>query len=283
VIHGGSKSVNLFATKDNPSFDVNAQHVQVSSTGMFGPIPSKSIGRFGNTSSIATEVTSDSVFTSSLNEVGLPQSPLVSLTAPLPLHQSNVDIAATFGFSLSTVDDLEVFIDALGAMCDLICVSRPGESDDLEVGKNALWLELAEETRSGISNIICDRWNTLLNLQKSALISTSYAGATGASSEDQPKVNSNFHPLVADHVFDFVNISIPRKFIKKEQLGKHGLKIIMMNTKGFFFFFKFDSRAGLEAVLEGGHWVIRNSPIILKKWSMDTRLLKEIDSHSDMG
>ncbi|GJZ21747.1 zinc knuckle CX2CX4HX4C containing protein [Tanacetum coccineum] len=194
VIHVSSKSANLVATKDKPSFDVNAQHVQVSSTGMFGPIPSKSIGRFGNTSSIATE--------------------------------SNVDVAATFGVSLSTVGDLEV-------------ASLPGESDgtrnvssdsvtvhtsspveevlihsidditalfglslnflkdineftkDLEVGKNALWLELA---------------------------STSYAGAAGASSEDQPKVNSNFHPLVVDLVFDCVNISIPRKFIEKEQL-----------------------------------------------------------------
>nr|GFC63388.1 hypothetical protein [Tanacetum cinerariifolium] len=42
-----------------------------------------------------------------------------------------------------------------------------------------------------------------------------------------------------------------------------------------FFFFKFDSRAGLEAVLEGGPWLIRKSPIILKKLSMDTRLLNE--------
>ncbi|GJX97437.1 zinc knuckle CX2CX4HX4C containing protein [Tanacetum coccineum] len=56
--------------------------------------------------------------------------------------------------------------------------------------------------------------------------------------------------------------------------AKHGLKRIMMNNKGFFFF-KFDSRARLEAILEGGPWLIRNSPIILKKWSMDTRLLKE--------
>ncbi|GJR18122.1 zinc knuckle CX2CX4HX4C containing protein [Tanacetum coccineum] len=40
-------------------------------------------------------------------------------------------------------------------------------------------------------------------------------------------------------------------------------------------FLKFNSRAGLEAVLEGGPWLIRKSPIILKKWSMDTRLLKE--------
>ncbi|GJX69864.1 zinc knuckle CX2CX4HX4C containing protein [Tanacetum coccineum] len=48
----------------------------------------------------------------------------------------------------------------------------------------------------------------------------------------------------------------------------------MMNNKGFFFF-KFNSRAGLEAILEGGPWLVHNSLIILTKWSMDTRLLKE--------
>ncbi|GKG05376.1 hypothetical protein Tco_0325462, partial [Tanacetum coccineum] len=72
------------------------------------------------------------------------QSPLVSTTTPLPPHQSNVDVAAIFGVSLTTVGDLEVLIkdidvgkheellyrmtndkrkvviDALGAMCDLI-------------------------------------------------------------------------------------------------------------------------------------------------------------------
>ncbi|GJS36355.1 zinc knuckle CX2CX4HX4C containing protein [Tanacetum coccineum] len=132
--------------------------------------------------------------------------------------------------------------------------------------------------------------------------STSYARAAGASAKDQLKVNSNFRILVVDPVFDGVNISIPRKVVEKvstrfehtlygyfigkrmaflvveyyarNNWAKHGLKRIMMNFKGFFFF-KFDSRAGLEAVLEGGPWLIRNSPIILKKWSMDTRLLKE--------
>ncbi|GJY26158.1 zinc knuckle CX2CX4HX4C containing protein [Tanacetum coccineum] len=101
---------------------------------------------------------------------------------------------------------------------------------------------------------------------------TSYAGDAGASAKDQPKVKSNFLTLVADPVFDGVNISIPRKVVEK--VRKHGLKRIMMNSKGFFFF-KFDSRAGLEAVLEGGPWLIRKSSIILKKWSMDTRLLKK--------
>nr|GEY84069.1 zinc knuckle CX2CX4HX4C [Tanacetum cinerariifolium] len=101
--------------------------------------------------------------------------------------------------------------------------------------------------------------------------SKSHAGAAGASAKDQPKVNYNFRLLVAGPVFDGVNIFIPCKFVEK---AKHRLKRIMMNNKGFFFF-KFDSRTGLEAVLEGGPWLIRNSLIILKKWSMDTRLLKE--------
>ncbi|GJY28136.1 zinc knuckle CX2CX4HX4C containing protein [Tanacetum coccineum] len=34
-------------------------------------------------------------------------------------------------------------------------------------------------------------------------------------------------------------------------------------------------RSSPKAFLEGGPWLIRKSPIILKKWSMDTRLLKE--------
>nr|GEY55461.1 hypothetical protein [Tanacetum cinerariifolium] len=101
----------------------------------------------------------------------------------------------------------------------------------------------------------------------------SYIGATGASAKDQPTV-SNFCPLVADPGFDGVSISIPRKVDEKEKLGEHGLTRIMMNNKGLFFF-KFNSRAGLEAVLEGGPWLIRKSPIILKNWSMDTRLIKE--------
>ncbi|GJW61183.1 hypothetical protein Tco_0110518 [Tanacetum coccineum] len=45
--------------------------------------------------------------------------------------------------------------------------------------------------------------------------STSYAGAAGASTMTQPQVNSNFRPLVVDPVFNDVNISIPRKVVKK--------------------------------------------------------------------
>nr|GEW54210.1 zinc knuckle CX2CX4HX4C [Tanacetum cinerariifolium] len=153
-----------------------------------------------------------------------------------------IDVAATFGVPLTTVGDLHKLIN------------------DIEAGKH-------DELLSGMTND--DRMETIDAL---------------------------------DHVFDGVNISIPRKVVKKvstrfehtlygyfigkrmavlvveyfarNNWAKHGLKRIMMNSKGFFFF-KFDSRAGLEAVLEVGAWLIRKSPIILKKWSMDTRLLKE--------
>ncbi|GKA25103.1 polypyrimidine tract-binding protein homolog 2 isoform X1 [Tanacetum coccineum] len=131
---------------------------------------------------------------------------------------------------------------------------------------------------------------------------TTYAGATGASNSEQLKSKVNFRPMVAEKVFDDVNMSIPRKVVKKvsrhfentlygyfiskqmafpiveyyarNNWAKHGLKRIMMNSKGLFFF-KFDTRGGLEAVLEGGPWMIYNSSIILKKWSISTSLLKE--------
>ncbi|GKA18156.1 zinc knuckle CX2CX4HX4C containing protein [Tanacetum coccineum] len=64
------------------------------------------------------------------------------------------------------------------------------------------------------------------------------------------------------------------EYYARNSWTKHRLKRIMMNSKCFFFF-KFDSRSGLEAILEGGPWSIHKSPIILKKWSMDTRLPKE--------
>nr|GEV90011.1 hypothetical protein [Tanacetum cinerariifolium] len=165
-----------------------------------------------------------------------------------------------------TNDDRMETLDALGAVCNSIKADNTNDDvipckvshvDDLTMAEN---INVDESTLPSIV------WAVNINT-----MSTSYARAAGASAKDQPKVNFNFHPLVADPVFDGVNISIPNKVVEK---AKHRLKKIMMNSKGFFFF-KFESWAGLEAVLEGGPWLIRKSPIILKKWSMDTRLLKE--------
>ncbi|GKC65129.1 hypothetical protein Tco_1097727 [Tanacetum coccineum] len=48
--------------------------------------------------------------------------------------------------------------------------------------------------------------------------------------------------------------------------GQFGLQNIMKSDDGVFLF-KFASKVGLEKVLERSPWMIRNSPIILSKWS----------------
>nr|GEZ24488.1 zinc knuckle CX2CX4HX4C [Tanacetum cinerariifolium] len=154
----------------------------------------------------------------------------------------SIDVAATFEVPLTIVGDLHKLID------------------DIKAGKHdELLSEMTIDDRMETIDAIDDSIN--LNVDESTIPSdpiiqsvdintksTSYAGAAGASAKDQPKVNSNFRTLVADLVFNGVNISIPRKVVEK---------------------------AGLEAVLEGGTWLICKSLIILKKWSIDTRLLKE--------
>nr|GEX67619.1 putative reverse transcriptase domain-containing protein [Tanacetum cinerariifolium] len=105
---------------------------------------------------------------------------------------------------------------------------------------------------------------SIVNLVKVNAKSTSYAGATSVSTVNQPKDQANFRSLVVDKVFDGVNIYIPRKVVEKNNAECQGLLL-----------FKFDYRARLDVVLEGGPWMIRNSPIILKKWSVKTSLQKE--------
>nr|GEV21652.1 hypothetical protein [Tanacetum cinerariifolium] len=155
-----------------------------------------------------------------------------------------------------TNDDHMKTMDALGIICNSI---QDNINADVTTGKVS---DVDDSINLNVDESIIPS-DLIVQSVDINTKSTSYAGAAGASAKDQPKVNSNFRSL--------------------EQMGETWAERIMMNSKGFFFF-KFDSRAGLEAVLEGGLWLIRKSPIILKKWSMDTRLLKEeIDSHSDMG
>ncbi|GJX98846.1 zinc knuckle CX2CX4HX4C containing protein [Tanacetum coccineum] len=165
-------------------------------------------------------------------------------------------IADLCGVSLNSCTDIEEFVKSI------------------QEGTNEVWLELS----SGVRDVLTD-----------------------TVAKKQPTVCFNFRPLVVDPIFVGVNISIPRRVVQKvstrfehtlygyfigkrlafpvveyyarNNWGKHRLPIIIMNNKGFYF--KFDSRAGLEALLEGGLWMIRKTLIILKKWSMGTNLLKE--------
>ena len=173
---------------------------------------------------------------------------------------SGVDyVHALLGVSIKTIKDIDDFITCL------------------EEGKYPMWADVDGNIKD---KVIADLRSLLFELEAA-----------------QPQET----PIVASECVG-VDISIPRKVVEKvssrlehtlygyfigkrmaypvveyyarSNWAKHGLKKIMMNSKGFFFF-KFDTLVGLEAVLEGGPWMIRKSPIILKKWSLDTCLRKE--------
>ncbi|GJX06772.1 zinc knuckle CX2CX4HX4C containing protein [Tanacetum coccineum] len=234
--------------------------------------------------------------------------------------QQSIDVAATFGVPLTTVGDLHKLINDIDAGKHDELLSEMTDDDRMETLDTLGFICNSIKADRNNADVIPYKVSHAdgsinLNVDESAIPSdpivqsvdintksTSYVGAAGASAKDQPKVNSNFRTLVADLVFDGVNIFFPRKVVEKVSthfeytlygyfIGKRmaflvveyyarnnwaklWLKRIMMNSKGFFFF-KFDSWAGLEAVLEGGPWFISKSLIILKKWSMDTRLLRE--------
>jgi hypothetical protein len=129
--------------------------------------------------------------------------------------------------------------------------------------------------------------------------SVTYAGAT---SNEPKKHESNFRRLESSNKRDDVDLSIPLKVVEevntrfentlygyflgqrlafpvvdyyvRNAWAKFGIQKVMMNAKGFFFF-KFNSSKGVDDVLENGPWLIRNVPIILKPWTLNTNLLKE--------
>ncbi|GJY49040.1 hypothetical protein Tco_0438996 [Tanacetum coccineum] len=201
-------------------------------------------------------------------------SPLISHTATInmPRRLYNVDVAATFEVPLTIVVNLHMLINGI----------ESGKHDVLLSGMtNDERMAIMDALGTICNSIKADNTNADVIPCRFVDIntkSTSYAGAAGASAKDQPKFNSNFHPLVDDLVFDGVNISIPRKVVEKENWAKHGLKRIMMNSKGFFFF-KFDSYASLEAVLEGGPCSMCND-----SWGRSSfaRCLIKVNSEADL-
>ncbi|GKE20604.1 hypothetical protein Tco_1432116, partial [Tanacetum coccineum] len=56
--------------------------------------------------------------------------------------------------------------------------------------------------------------------------------------------------------------------------AKFGFQKVMRDDDDFFYF-KFSSLTGLEQVLEQGPWLIRNTPLILNKWTPDLSLNKD--------
>nr|GEV25317.1 hypothetical protein [Tanacetum cinerariifolium] len=172
-----------------------------------------------------------------------------SLKKSMGSKSSNENIiVALFGVPLSSIEDLDVLTRKIKA----------GDYDKIKKLVNSV------EWKAVMAAIEAE-WKKLLTDVTSA------TNATRASLSKRSTGKANFHHLVSDNVFDVVQLSIMMNLV---QTAKYGLTRLMMNSK-VFFFFKFNSIKGLEDVLESGPWMIHNSPIILKKWTMNTRPCKE--------
>ncbi|GKA65942.1 putative reverse transcriptase domain-containing protein [Tanacetum coccineum] len=127
-------------------------------------------------------------------------------------------------------------------------------------------------------------------------------GANGAAKNDNTKKKINIRTLISedkvensDFVLPIESIQIVKNKFANSLVGffvgkgiafplvqiyvsrawkEFGFQKIMRDDDGFFYF-KFESIKGMEQVLEQGPWLIRNSPLILNKWSVNMSLSKD--------
>nr|GEU73715.1 reverse transcriptase domain-containing protein [Tanacetum cinerariifolium] len=128
-------------------------------------------------------------------------NPIASTSNPLSAQMETL----TVEIPIPTVGYGSINLDEKGMTGRVTLDGSPMLTTDIEAGKH--------DVLSGMTN---DDHKESMDAIDINTKSTSYAGAVGVSAKDQPKVNSNFRTLVADPVFDGVNIFIPRKVVKKK-------------------------------------------------------------------
>ncbi|GJS20322.1 reverse transcriptase domain-containing protein [Tanacetum coccineum] len=158
-------------------------------------------------------------------------------------------------------------------------------------------ITVTEVNKAGVAEVSCNEAcvkdpnsdvDGIMNnpMQRSFIEVVSPGSADKQRGSEVPKQNVNEEPVVAKRV-NF------RALINKEQFklindygypkGLHGRCEIqntwakfglskLMKTDNGVFLFKFETKGGMDQVLERGPWLIRNTPLILNKWSPNSSL-----------
>ncbi|XP_022014922.1 uncharacterized protein LOC110914438 [Helianthus annuus] len=143
-------------------------------------------------------------------------------------------------------------------------------SDDMgesEPGTNPLKKSYASVAETGTSNKKINFWI----LKSDTKVEGADVVIPAASVK---KVQNRFTNTIYGY---FLGKRLPFPIVEnyvKNTCAKYGIAKTMMNAHGFFFF-KFNSKEGMEKVMENGPWLIRNLPIILNIWKPSTKLVKE--------
>nr|GEX96425.1 hypothetical protein [Tanacetum cinerariifolium] len=116
---------------------------------------------------------------------------------------------------------------------------------------------------------------------QSAFISkpVSYTRAACASSAVPKKGKANFRPLEYENVCDGVDLTIPIKVVEavntRFENTLFGYIIGKRVALPVVEYYVYNNWGKGEDVLQNGSWMIRNSPLILENWTMNTRLFKK--------
>ncbi|GJV46924.1 zinc knuckle CX2CX4HX4C containing protein [Tanacetum coccineum] len=215
-----------------------------------------------------------------------------------------------FDVSLTTLKEIDDFTKDLelgkyAVWSEMTCDTHKEVLDNISTRWNAIGAESKSKSTLSADDNMYSEVSPNVPIVQSVDIHekpSSYVGAAGGPKIEPSKPKANFCSLCSKNLCDGAKFSIPRKVVEtvstrldntlygyfickriafpvvdyyaRNNWGKYGLIRIMMNSKGFFFF-KFKTSKGLDDVLENGPWMIRNIHIILKKWSIDTRLCKD--------
>ncbi|GJV72760.1 glyceraldehyde-3-phosphate dehydrogenase GAPCP1, chloroplastic-like protein [Tanacetum coccineum] len=147
-------------------------------------------------------------------------------------------------------------------------------SQDLQTAHGSIPMDTAINADAIPCTVLHVDDSTIVHSVSIQPMANSYVGVMGVSTLDPSKPTANFRSLPSENLCDGVQFSIPRKVVK------------MVSTRfdntlyGYFIgkrvaFPVVEYYVRLEDVLENGPWMIRNSPIILKKLTMNTCLCKE--------
>ncbi|GKB05583.1 hypothetical protein Tco_0833778 [Tanacetum coccineum] len=115
-----------------------------------------------------------------------------------------------------------------------------------------------------------------LNVSKSFanVVQSSFQSPTQAEEKLTKNVKLKFRSFFNDETVVDSDCVLPLANLQAiKNKFENTLKLI--HDEDDVFFFKFDSITGVEHVLEQGPWMIRNTPIILNKWSLNLSLCKD--------
>ncbi|GJZ93532.1 zinc knuckle CX2CX4HX4C containing protein [Tanacetum coccineum] len=148
----------------------------------------------------------------------------------------------------SSVPDTTNVVDLFGVPLNTL-----GDIDkltkDIELGKYELWSDLPSDKCTKVMDTICAMWDAFVD--ENLNVTSAYSSDLGKSEQLESRVKGSTNIDDTIHVDES---SIVQSVIVQDMPNSY---------------------VGLEDVLENGPWLIRNSPIILKKLTMNMRLCKE--------